>query len=134
MVKGLQGEAELDAIRSPMDEYYGLQRRLKLLMAGFVLVIFPATCLFYSLGTGASYLLGALTGVLYFHLLGKAVANLGGPPSRSGRLRFLIVVLVFAVSIKLNLLEVVPTFLGFLTFKVAILFDALRTMYRDAVH
>ncbi len=116
-----------------MAEYYALQRRLQQLGAGLVAIVFVSTYLFYSFNTALSYLLGAGTGMLYFHLLGKTVAGMGKQPYRFANLRFPLVVLAFIISIKLEMLEVVPTFLGFMTFKVAILVDVFRDMYQDTV-
>ena len=133
LVESVQQEVALKPAVSPMTDYYGLQKRLYQFMAGLALVLFPATCLLYSFSTGLSYLLGALTGMLYFHLLSKSVASLGRSADRVGKFRLLIVALVFAVAFKLRMLELVPIFLGFLTFKAAILLDAFRSLYQDAL-
>ncbi len=132
LVEGLQSTDSQPAA-SPMADYYDLQRRLLLVMVVLTAVLFPATYVLYSLNVAISYLLGALAGMMYFYLLGKAVASLGVQKDRVGGLRLLVVGLVFAISIKLNMLQVVPTFLGFMTLKVAILGDALWFMYRDAL-
>jgi len=133
LIKSWLGQVELEQAADPMVEYYALQRRLQLIAAGLALLLFGAVCFLYSFNTALSYLLGAFTGMVYFHLLGRSVASLGGKPDRFANLRFPVIVLALIISIKLQMLEMLPTFLGLMTFKVAILFDTLRDMYRDAI-
>jgi len=133
LIKSWLGQVELEQPSEPMAEYYALQRRLQIAGAGLAVLCFGAICLLYSFNTALSYLLGAFTGMVYFHLLGRSVASLGGKPDRFANLRFPVIMLALIISIKLQMLEVVPTFLGLMTFKVAILLDALRDMYRDAI-
>jgi len=133
LVEVLREEVHLEAQpeRDPMADFYGLQHRLLLITGVLSLVIFPVAWLGYSFNTAVSYLLGAFAGLLYFRLLGKYVADLGVRPSRFSALRYVIVVFVFLVPIKYHVLELMPTFVGFLTFKLAILGDGLWTVYHD---
>jgi len=115
----------------PMSDFYELQQRLLVTTVGLALVIFPITWVCYSFKTALSALLGAAAGLMYFRLLGKYVADLGVRTSRLSSLRYVVVLIVFLIPIKFQALELMPTFLGFLTFKVAILMDGLRTVYHD---
>lgn len=112
---------------SSMQEYYKLQQDLLLLTAAFSAVAFPCVWWAYSLTTAFNYLLGAVTGVVYLRMLAKSVGKIGreAPKSNSSRLAILIGVLV--VSTQWQQLAVLPVFLGFLTYKAALIAFVLWT-------
>ncbi len=110
-----------------MEDYYKLQQDLLQLTIAFSLVIFGFVWYFYSLNIALSYLLGACTGVVYLRMLARSVGRIGrsNPKSSSGRLAILIGVLV--VATQWNQLAVLPVFLGFLTYKAALITFVLWT-------
>ena len=110
-----------------MEDYYKLQQDLLQLTIAFSLVIFGFVWYFYSLNVALNYLLGACTGVVYLRMLARSVGQIGrsNPKSSSGRLAILIGVLV--VATQWNQLAVLPVFLGFLTYKAALITFVLWT-------
>ncbi|MGB3765264.1 MAG: ATP synthase subunit I [Phormidesmis sp.] len=110
-----------------MEDYYKLQQDLLQLTIAFSLVIFGFVWYFYSLNIALNYLLGACTGVVYLRMLARSVGQIGRstPKSSSGRLAILIGVLV--VATQWNQLAVLPVFLGFLTYKAALITFVLWT-------
>ena len=110
-----------------MQEYYKLQQDLLILTVAFGAVIFPFVVWAYSLNTALSYLIGASTGVVYLRMLARSVGKIGreSPKSNSGRLAILIGVLV--VATQWQQLSVLPVFLGFLTYKAALIAFVLWT-------
>ncbi|WP_299405544.1 ATP synthase subunit I [Acaryochloris sp. IP29b_bin.148] len=79
----------------------------------------------YSLKVASSYLLGASVGVLYLRILAKNVEQLGSGNTQVGKGQLGVFVLLIVVATQWNQLEVLPVFLGFLTYKVGILFFVL---------
>lgn len=110
-----------------MQEYYKLQQDLLILTVIFGAVIFPFVVWAYSLNTALNYLIGASTGVVYLRMLARSVGKIGreSPKSNSGRLAILIGVLI--VATQWQQLSVLPVFLGFLTYKAALIAFVLWT-------
>ncbi|EDX85340.1 hypothetical protein S7335_3039 [Synechococcus sp. PCC 7335] len=134
-----QGETEAVSGRPPlppasetsMQEYYRLQQDLLKLTLVFTVVIFLAVWGTYSLNTALNYIVGSVTGIVYFRMLAKSVGNIGrqqpttssGPSS--GRIAIFIGVMV--VATQWQQLSVLPVFLGFLTYKAALISFVLWT-------
>ena len=117
-----EAEAEIDsgstdgqilppASTTAMEEYFQLQQNL----------------LLCTLPIALNYLIGACGGVVYLRMLAKSVANIGRGGSRSGSGRLALVVGLVLVSTRWNQLEVIPVFLGFLTYKGALIAYTLWT-------
>lgn len=135
-----QGDAEVAVDKRPplppasetsMQEYYRLQRDLLKLTLVLTVFIFSAVWGTYSLNTALNYIVGSVTGIVYFRMLAKSVGNIGreqptasnGPSS--GRLAIFIGVMV--VATQWQQLSVLPVFLGFLTYKAALISFVLWT-------
>ncbi|MFE4105524.1 ATP synthase subunit I [Almyronema epifaneia] len=104
-----------------MQEYYQLQQGLlwyTLLLSG---IIFGFVWFFYSLHIALNYLIGACTGVVYLRMLAKSVAQLGRQKQRLGSGRLALFIGLMVIATQLNQLEIVPIFLGFLTYKGSLL-------------
>ena len=110
-----------------MEDYYQLQQNLLRLTVLFSAVIFCFVWGFYSLNTALNYLIGACTGVVYLRLLARSVARIGrdSPKSNSGRLAVFVGVMLAATQ--WQSLSVLPVFLGFLTYKGALIAFVLWT-------
>lgn len=113
-----------------MQDYYQLQLNLLRLTVVFGALIFPCVWFAYSPNTALNYLLGATTGVVYLRMLARSVGKIGREASpnsgtSSGRLAILIGVLV--VATQWEQLSVLPVFLGFLTYKAALIAFVLWT-------
>jgi ATP synthase protein I len=111
-----------------MDEYYQLKRILLLGTLALTGVIFVSVLIAYSLNTALNYAIGATAGLVYLRMLAKEVERLGNAKasvSSSNRVALFIGLIV--VATQLQQLEVLPIFLGFMTYKAAILIYAVQT-------
>ena len=108
-----------------MEDYTRLQRRIllaTLILSAFAVVV--ASFLF-DRSTALSLAVGALAGMLYMRLLARSVARIGGDKRSVGKSQLLVpIVLVLAAS-RLPFLEIVPSLVGFLLYKPALILQAL---------
>lgn len=121
--QAVETEPQLASVQpdASMQEYYRLQQGLlgyTLLLSG---IIFGFVWLFYSLHIALNYLIGACTGVVYLRMLAKSVAQVGRQSQRLGSGRLALFIGLMVVATQLNQLEIVPIFLGFLTYKASLL-------------
>ena len=112
-----------------MQEYYRLQQELLVITLIATAVIFGFVCFFYSLNIALNYLIGACTGVVYLRLLAKNVEQLGNSKKRVGNTRLALFIGLIVIATQLNQLQIIPIFLGFLTYKVALLVYVLRITF-----
>lgn len=110
-----------------MQEYYQLQQNLLGLTAAFGAVIFPFVWGFYSLQIALDYMLGACVGVVYLRMLGRGVSKIGRKKKNPSTGRLAVVAGVLIVAMRWEQLDVMPVFLGFLTYKAAIIAFVLWT-------
>lgn len=110
-----------------MQDYYELQNQLLLVTLAMTAIIFMSTWWAYSLNMAMNYALGAITGVVYLRMLARDVEKMSGPkqPLISGRLALFVGLII--VATQWNQLQILPIFLGFLTYKAAIVVYVLRT-------
>lgn len=114
-----------------MEEYYQLQRTLLLTTLVLMGVIFFPVWYFYSLNTAFNYFVGAGVGVVYLRFLGKDVERLGQQNQRIGSKGLAIFAVLIIVASRWQQLHILPVFLGFLTYKVAIIFYTLQTVFNS---
>ena len=108
-----------------MEDYTRLQRRI--LLATLILSAFAVVVASFLLdrSTALSLAVGALAGMLYMRLLARSVARIGGDKRSVGKSQLLVpIVLVLAAS-RLPFLEIVPSLVGFLLYKPALILQAL---------
>ncbi|PSO51479.1 MAG: hypothetical protein BRC33_00320 [Cyanobacteria bacterium SW_9_44_58] len=110
-----------------MTEFYQLQRNLYLVMLGLTGLIFVSVWLGYSGQTALNYLLGACAGLLYFRRLARDIEGLGQRRATFGSVRLAIFVVVMIIAAQLERLAILPVFLGFMTYKVAIIVYVVQT-------
>ncbi|MGK7888482.1 MAG: ATP synthase subunit I [Leptolyngbyaceae cyanobacterium] len=111
-----------------MVEYYQLQQELWLTSIILIGIIFPTVWFTYSLNVALNYIVGASIGVVYIRLLGKKVEGIGRQKSMISNVRFALIIGVLVIATRLQELEILPIFLGFLTYKVAIIIYMLRSI------
>jgi ATP synthase protein I len=113
-----------------MAEYYQLQTELLLLTFVRMVVVFISVWMAYSLNTSLNYLIGACAGVVYLKLLARSVEQLGRQKSKVGKNQLALFIGLIVVATQVEQLQIVPIFLGFLTYKAALIaymFKALST-------
>lgn len=112
---------------SSMQEYYQLQQdlfKVTLILTG---VIFFSVWIFYSLNIALNYLIGACTGVVYLRMLARNVEQIGRQRDRLSNTRLALLIGLILVASRWDQLQIMPIFLGFLTYKAALIFYMLRT-------
>ena len=110
-----------------MSEYFRLQRELLVITLLLTAIGFASTLIFYSLNTSLNYFLGACAGLLYLRLLSKHVEQLGRQRKKLGQTRLAVFIVLILAASRLNQLEILPIFLGFLTYKAGLIVYVLRT-------
>ncbi len=108
-----------------MDEYYQLKKSIFFVTLAATGVITLLVYLSYSLTTALSYFIGACVGIIYLRMLAKDVEKVSGSNPRTGSGRLALFAGMIIVATQWDKLEVLPIFLGFLTYKLAIIFYIL---------
>jgi ATP synthase protein I len=112
---------------SSMQEFYQLKQTLLLVTLALTGIIFISVWIFYSLDIALNYLIGACTGVVYLRMLAKDVERLGQQKRRPSPARFAIFIGLFIVATQWQKLQILPIFLGFLTYKAALIVYVLQS-------
>lgn len=116
-----------------MEDYYRLQRDLLLTTLAGAVIIFASVWVFYSLNIALNYLLGACTGVIYLRMLAKNVEQIGRQSLRLGNTRLALLIVLIVVASQWNQLQILPIFLGFLTYKAALIVYVLWTSFAPSL-
>lgn len=134
-----QASEELAKTESPssnggdsMEEYYRLQKFLLLTTLTLTGTIFISVWIFYSLNTALNYLLGACVSVVYLKMLGRDVGRIGKQQSSLGSKRLAVFAGLIIVASQWQQLHIIPVFLGFLTYKAAVIVYMLQTIMMPA--
>lgn len=123
-----QVDSQGETPRESMQDYYNLQNELYVVTLTTTAMIFVSVWIFYNLNTALNYLLGACTGVVYLRMLAKNVEQLGQQNRRLSKSRFAVFIGLIILATQLSQLQVLPIFLGFLTYKVALLYQMVRAL------
>ncbi len=112
-----------------MQEFYQLSQELLLGTLALTGIIFIFVWIFYSLHIALNYLIGACTGVVYLRMLAKDVERLGRGKERLSKTRLALLIGLILLASQWNQLQIMPIFLGFLTYKAALIIYVLRTAF-----
>jgi len=110
-----------------MQEYYKLKDELYVITLTITGIIFIFVWVFYSLNIALNYLIGATTSVVYLRMLAKDVERIGREKGSLSKTRLALFVGLIIIATQLNELKIMPIFLGFLTYKAALIIYVLRT-------
>ena len=109
------------------DDFFSLQ--LAIFCLTFFLSIFASVVSFLmiDLTFGFSLFIGSITGIFYLRLLAKSIGNLGKTSSGVSKVQLLLPICLFIFASKSELIEILPSIIGFFLYKPAILFYFSRS-------
>lgn len=110
-----------------MQDFYHLQQELLVYTLAFTAIITIAVWIFYSLNIALNYLLGASTGVVYLKMLARDVERIGSQNQKISKTRLALLIGLMIVATRLDQLQILPIFLGFLTYKLSLMIYVLRS-------
>jgi ATP synthase protein I len=108
-----------------MQEYETLKRDLYIVTLVLMGIIALSVWFFYSLNTTINYVLGAISGIVYLRMLARDVDNLSRDNNRLSKTRFALFIGLMVVATQWHQLQILPIFLGFLTYKATLLLYVL---------
>ncbi len=117
-----------------MQEFYQLSQELLLITLVLTGIIFICVWIFYSLNIALNYLIGACTGVVYLRMLAKDVERLGREKRQLSKTRLALLIGLILLASQWNQLQILPIFLGFLTYKAALIIYVIRTSFISDSH
>lgn len=127
VVKSSSEPNESDSISDrSMSEFYQLRNGLSISTLIWTVVFVVPVRFFYDQTVALSFLVGAIAGLVYLRLLARNVERLGSG-NQVGKSQMAVFVGVIIVATQVDSLQILPVFLGFLTYKVAILVYTFRT-------
>ncbi|BAY70980.1 ATP synthase subunit I [Nostoc sp. PCC 7120 = FACHB-418] len=123
------GFEDAEPANSSMQEFYQLYQELVLITLVLTGVVFISVWIFYSLNIALNYLLGACTGVVYLRMLAKDVERLGREKQSLSKTRLALLMALILLASRWNQLQIMPIFLGFLTYKATLIIYVVRVAF-----
>jgi ATP synthase protein I len=112
-----------------MQDFYQLYQEMLMITLALMGIIFISVWIFYSLNIALNYLLGACGGIVYLRMLAKDVERLGRERQKLSKTRLALLVGLILLASRWNQLQVLPVFLGFLTYKATLLIYVIRVAF-----
>lgn len=125
--EGTQPVSTATPTTESMQEFYQLAQELFVITLALTGIIFICVWIFYSLNIALNYAIGACTGVVYLRMLAKDVERLGREKSQLSKTRLALLIGLIVLASQWNQLKILPIFLGFLTYKAALIIYVIRT-------
>lgn len=113
---------------SSMQEYSQLKQNLLLVTIAFTGIIFVCVWFFYSFNIALNYLIGACTGMVYLRMLAKDVEQLGRQKDSLSKARFALFIGLIVVASRWDQLQIIPVFLGFLSYKATLIVYMVQSL------
>jgi ATP synthase protein I len=126
--KSVAAQATTISSDGAMTEYVELKRELYITFVVIGIVVFVSVWLAYELNVALNYLLGAIVGLVYVRMLAREVEKISYEKTRLNNNRLGLFAGVIILAIRVPQLQVLPVFLGFLTYKLVLLIYTLRTV------
>ncbi|TVP64540.1 MAG: ATP synthase subunit I [Nodularia sp. (in: Bacteria)] len=123
------GFEDTEPVNASMQEFYQLYQELLIITLALTVTVFISVWIAYSLNIALNYLLGACAGVLYLRLLAKDVEGLGREKQALSKTRLALLVALIFLASRWNQLQILPIFLGFLTYKATLIFYVIRMAF-----
>ena len=118
---------QLSKFFSVSDDYFSLQLAIFCLTLILSIFISLACCILINSSFGISLFIGSITGIFYLRLLAKSISNLGKSSSGVSKVQLLLPVCLFIFASKNDLIQILPSIIGFFLFKPAIFFYFSRS-------
>ena len=118
---------QLSKFFSVSDDYFSLQLSIFCLTLILSIVTSIACCIFINSSFGLSLFIGSITGIFYLRLLAKSIGNLGRSSSGVSKVQLLLPVCLFIFASRNDLIEILPSIIGFFLYKPAIFFYFSRS-------
>jgi ATP synthase protein I len=115
--------------KTSMAEFYQLYQKLLVITLVLTGIIFISVWIFYSLNIALNYLIGACTGVVYLRMLAKDVEGISREKRQFSKNRFALFIGLIVLATQWHELQILPIFLGFLTYKATLLVYTVQTAF-----
>ncbi len=109
------------------DDFFSLQLALYCLTLFLSIVITIVSSIFINFSFGLSVFIGSIIGILYLRLLAKSIGNLGKTSSGISKVQLLLPVCLFIFASRNELIEILPSIIGFFLFKPAMFYYFSRS-------
>ena len=109
------------------DDFFSLQLALFCLTLFLSIVTSIVACIFINFSFGLSLFIGSIVGILYLRLLAKSIGNLGKTSTGISKVQLLLPVCLFIFASRNELIEILPSIIGFFLFKPAMFYYFSRS-------